>query len=37
MGIINIEKLILDFYYKMGFIGNNAIYKLGASIALAWR
>ena len=35
MGIIGIEKLILNFHYKMDFIENNAVYKLGASIALA--
>ena len=33
VGIIGIKKLILDFRYKVGFKGNNAIYKLGASIA----
>ena len=37
VGPIGIEKLILHFRYEAGPIGNHAVHKLGASIALAWR
>ena len=36
IGGSGIEKLILYFAYKAGPIVNYAIYKLGASIAVAW-
>ena len=36
-GPIGIEKLILHLRYEAGPIGNDAVHKLGASIALAWR
>ena len=34
MGLIGIEKLILHFRYEAGPIGNHAVHKLGASVAL---
>ena len=37
VGPIGIEKLILHLRYEAGSIGNDAVHKLGASIALAWR
>ena len=37
VGPIGIEKLILHLRYEAGPIGNHAVHKLGASIALAWR
>ena len=37
VGPIGIEKLILHLRYEAGPIGNDAVHKLGASIALAWR
>ena len=37
VGPIGIEKLILHLRYEAGPIGNHAVPKLGASIALAWR
>ena len=37
VGTIGIEKLILHLRYEAGPIGNDAVHKLGASIALAWR
>ena len=37
VGTIGIEKLILHLRYEAGPIGNHAVHKLGASIALAWR
>ena len=37
VGTIGIEKLILHLRYEAGPIGNHAVPKLGASIALAWR
>ena len=37
VGTIGIEKLILHLRYEAGPIGNYAVHKLGASIALAWR
>ena len=36
VGPIGIEKLILHLRYEAGPIGNHAVHKLGASIALAW-
>ena len=35
VGPIGIEKVILHLRYEA--IGNHAVHKLGASIALAWR
>ena len=37
VGPIGIAKLILHLRYEAGPIGNHAVPKLGASIALAWR
>ena len=37
VGPIGIQKLILHLRYEAGPIGNHAVHKLGASIALAWR
>ena len=37
VGTIGIEKLILHLRYEAGRIGNDAVHKLGASIALVWR
>ena len=37
VGPIGIAKLILNLRYEAGPIGNHAVPKLGASIALAWR
>ena len=37
VGTIGIEKLILHLRYEAGPIGNDAVHKLGASMALAWR
>ena len=37
VGPIGIEKLILHLRYEAGPIGNDAVHKLGASIALVWR
>ena len=37
VGTIGIEKLILHLRSEAGPIGNHAVHKLGASIALAWR